>query len=66
MLIDWLLFYGASAHRGYMVPIFIHVASLEHKDRNDNLHMSLVTRKPGSGVCDQGRRKTACAATETS
>ena len=28
------------------------------------LHLSLVTRKPVSGVCDQGRLKPACAATE--
>ena len=30
----------------------------------DNTNMSLVTRKPVFGVCDQGRLKPACAATE--
>ena len=30
------------------------------------LNMSLVTRKPVFGVCDQGRLKPACAATEAS
>ena len=29
-------------------------------------HLSLVTRKPVFGVCDQLRHKPACAATETS
>ena len=29
-------------------------------------HMSLVTRKPVFGVCDQGRLKLICAATEAS
>ena len=27
-------------------------------------HLRLVTRKPVSGVCDQGTLKLACAATE--
>ena len=32
----------------------------------DCFHLSLVTRKPVFGVCDQVRRKPVCSATETS
>ena len=33
---------------------------------NGGIHMSLVTRKPVFGVCDQVRRKPACSPTKTS
>ena len=32
----------------------------------NRLHLSLVTRKPVFGVCDKGRLKPACTATENS
>ena len=35
-------------------------------DPFNTLHMSLVTRKPVLGVCDQGKLKPVCAATEAS
>ena len=37
-----------------------------HLSEMTRYHMSLVTRKPVFGVCDQVRLKPACSATETS
>ena len=37
---------------------------MKHNQGTINDHMSLVTRKPVFGVCNEGRLKVACSATE--
>ena len=65
---------GHTVHLGISLGGFCHIMPIFIRGHTSGgglsytrlFHMSLVTRKPVFGVCDQVRLKLACLATETS